>query len=136
MPQEDEKKLKRRLARVQGIGSLTWFSGVYPLVVLLLVLVTWTVAWVQLGHAPRKWLDDPKQIGAAVLLLLEALYSLATIWIVAALISTAFWSIGILSRFLQRDGRLWPVAIPLLAWGALVGLVHWDPGSVLEWLVD
>lgn len=135
MPQDDEKKLGRRLGRDQGIGVLTWLSGVYPLIVIFLVLLSWITSYVQLGHKPRYWVDDPQRISSALSVVVAALYLLAISWFVAAMISASLWAIGLISRILQRE-NLWAVAIPPLAWGVLVGLVYWDPGSVLKWLAD
>jgi len=59
MVQEDKRKFERRLGHVKGVSSLTWLAGVYPVIVISLVVLTWCLALMQLGHPPRYWVDDP-----------------------------------------------------------------------------
>jgi|SRR6185436_9339931 len=136
MLQEEITRFLRRLGEVKGLSSLTWFSAAYPAAMVLLVLLAWSLSFVQLGHPPRYWVDDPLQISGLVSLVVGSLYVLALLWLGAALVSAGFWSIGLLSRALKRELHFWPVVIPPVFWAALVGLVHWDPGAVLKWLVD
>jgi hypothetical protein len=62
---------------------------------LLLVLLAWSLAFAQLGHPPRYWVDDPVQINGPVSLVVESLSVLSLLWLGAALVSAGFWSIGL-----------------------------------------
>jgi len=136
MLQEENTRFLRRLGEVKGLSSLTWFSAAYPAAMVLLVLLAWSLSFVQLGHPPRYWVDDPFHISSLVSLVVESLSVLSLLWLGAALVSAGFWSIGLLSRVLRRELRFWPVVVPPVFWAAFVVLVHWDPGAVLKWLFD
>jgi hypothetical protein len=136
MLEEENMRFLRRLGEVKGLRSLTWFSAAYPAAMVLLVLLAWSLSFVQLGHPPRYWVDDPFQISGLVSLVVGSFYVLALLWLGAALVSAGFWSIGLVSRVLQTELRFWPVVIPPVFWAAFIGLVYWDPGAVLKWLFD
>jgi len=136
MLHEENTRFACRVGEVKGLTSLTWLSAAYPAIMVFLVLLAWSLSFVQLGHPPRYWVDDPFQISGLVSQVVGSFYVLALLWLGAALVSAGFWSIGLLSCVLQREFRFWPVVIPPVSWVAFVALVHWGPGAVLKWLFD
>ena len=119
MFQYQDRKVWGRLGRVEGLGILTWLSGIYPAIVFLLVFFAWATAWAQLGNPPQYSVDDPNRISFFVSSFLLLLYTLGILSLVAAFASALLWLIGLISRILQRDS-LWPAVIPVLAWTALL----------------
>jgi hypothetical protein len=55
------------LARPEGrLRAAVWVSSVYPFLILSSFYATWLTAWCVLGHRPRMYLDDPRDISPIV----------------------------------------------------------------------
>ncbi len=115
-----------------------WVLVGYPLFLVLGLYGTWLTSWVVLGRVPRYLLDDPKQINY-----LEGPFDVTLLVLVT---SPPAWVVGFIMTLLrtldpsrlERNGLLqsfWLLLI-LLYYGAVFGLLRWDPFRVLEWFLD
>jgi hypothetical protein len=111
-------------------------SAAFPLTCIWLVCIAWIIAFAQLGHPPRYYVDDLKEIGLIGALLQGAIVLCALFWIPAVMASAVFYTIGVLSRILQREFSFGGIAIPPLLWASLFAFVNWNPLSVFTWLGD
>lgn len=112
----------------------------YPVISIGLYYLTWLVAWIDIGHRPRPWLDDPNYCGPTVqvfswisaVLLLGVPFALIT-----ALVLGAFAVRSERSR-LKTDIVHYVVTflLPLTLFLACSILFVTDPFAVMDWISD
>ena len=121
------------------MGALAIASLAYPLLLCGSFYAEWFVAWSALGHQPRPFLDDPKNIVEIGHL------HLVTGVLIMGFIPMAFVSIALngLHVFWRHRGTkgvalalTLRTVIVLVAWGAVIAAVRWDPNRVVEWWFD
>jgi len=145
----DESTYRRELKRpprwilVAGI-LVGGFLAFYPVFYMVMIHLTWVVAWMELGRPPRPFLDDPKYIGGPV----DAWYSITRhvgSWSNLSLLLTAvmvFAGMAYRLYWLRWQSRawLWAILLPTGAWVATIGytflsmFLGWPPMPV--WFFD
>jgi hypothetical protein len=123
----------------QRLNVLYWIGTCYPLVALLSLYVTWFAAWFALGHPPRPYFDDPREIGPiAVPYLLTGFFLLKSPY--ALLISLGLMVARLVHRlWIERTEfarYLAPLVITPMTWAVAYELLIWDPLYVLYWYMD
>ena len=122
------------------IGRTTIVMSTYPIVVLLLIGLTWLIAYFSLGHPPRCMQDDPKSINEWVsavyvptmtaIMMIPIAFCLNLTWLVIDLVQCF--------RCERRLGRpyLRRTIMAVLMWSAFIVFAAIEPGRVFCWLFD
>jgi hypothetical protein len=121
------------------VGALAIASLLYPLLLWMAFYAEWFIAWSALGHPPRPMLDDPKniaEIGQLHLVTGVLIMGFLPMGLVAIVLNGlhAFWRHGSTSRVTLA--MVLRVVVVLLAWGASIAALRWDPHRVAEWWFD
>lgn len=110
----------------------------YPVFVLSAFYGIWLCAWVELGHMPRPYRDDPKGIGGIV----EIAYFAPAILIMVGPLLTP---LGFFASFFLPCGKKNSLIITIRFMFALLyvafcffafKLIQADPGGVFSWYFD
>ena len=124
-------------------GKLNWMTAILasmPVVLVITVLLTWSLAWIALGHRPVPWIDDPKGIDSAIV---QSSY-FATMMLIMALPPALLLTIVMLMvsgfRCILDRQRLRGFLILLAYVVASVSLAYLLltilPASIGKWLMD
>ena len=113
----------------------TVVSWCYPVAMVASFYATYLVAWVELGYAPRPWIDCPSSIGVWVGVFRYVpgvLLMGIPVGAMAGLVLTVFFVV-------RRYHWAWaPLAVVALCWLwiAAFAFLRWDPGRVGDWYTD
>jgi len=105
------------------LAIATWTVTLHPVMVPVYLYATWATAWWVLGHRPRLFLDDPKDLGLFVAVPFAMTYLAFLAWpisFVTGFFLTVDWS--------RTEPVLYPrlIIVPIAWLGTLVALM-WDP---------
>lgn len=116
---------------------LRWTPVASVALMLVAVYFSWVVAFWRLGRRPQPSWDDPKYIGGFSSDLHYACWKvilvLAATWAVSSLVVML---VGSLPKTKQRGGWWLGFAAGLVAFGLLIPLARFSPGSAVEWFLD
>jgi hypothetical protein len=124
--------------RARRMARLFWVAAFSPLFVLAGLYLIWADGWIALGHPPRFWVDDPKDIALS-----EGLdRSVTLVWLAAPFLFT-FALVHSNQEFeassrSQNDRLIRSRRILLIFLIAFVSFVMfaWDPLNIMKWLMD
>jgi hypothetical protein len=114
---------------------LAWVAGAFPIVLLLSAHLTWLLASVALGRAPRAFVDDPTAIAAGVSTAYAVTAFLAGCYAHAIFISAAL-AIGAGVTAERMSAGLRRMTLAALPWAAAALYGALDPLRVVAWLAD
>lgn len=107
-----------------------------PMISWVLAVGAQVVAWCELGHWPRAWIDDPKQIGPATHRAHE-LAGVACSALPIAFFATAGLVIVLGLRQTATSRSPWPIlGIVAAMWLAAFLLLALDPVDTVKWFFD
>lgn len=119
----------------KALSRVAFLSLFLPPLVLALLYGEWILATWSLGHVPRPYLDDPKDIaGSNWMHIVTALAIVGAM--PAALLAFVLnvVEIGINRPTVTRGASR--IIVVIVSWVALFALFRWDPGAVLYWWFD
>lgn len=124
-------------------GKLNWMTAILastPMMLPIMVTVTWFFAWIALGHRPVPWIDDPKGIDSS---LVQACYFITMILIMAIppalLLTFAMLLASGIRCFLDRHrlrGFLILLTYSLVSVSLGYFFVSMMPPTIGDWLMD
>ncbi len=120
-----------RLARSILLGCT------YPLLLIGSTYAAWFCGWVELGHQPEPWVDDPTQLEGISGLFQFMGWMLFLAFLPAIVITTGVWfyTVSTHSR-LEPNEREYAISLAVglpVAWLALFGLFALDPFEARVW---
>ena len=126
--------------RIRWIGRLALILAMYPLLLLALLYLTWLTAAASLGHWPRPYVDDARQINAVVTVLGNAsLVGLVFAFYflygnVIAIIADAVARL-VCERRLAASFFPLMIGLPMLTWCIAIVMLISDPAKIVPWLI-
>jgi hypothetical protein len=122
--------------RSNWLARLALASLFYPIIVALCTYGGWSIAWITLGRQPIPSIDDPIHINR----FLKVVHVITIIVLVgsvpAALTSFALTAMHVDINRASLRSLIVRFAWLILTWSGLWALSWWEPGNVLDWLLD
>jgi hypothetical protein len=126
--------------------ALTWHAAAvctlaaYPVLPTVALLVTWILAYFQLGHLPRANLDDPAAISTSIRLCVVLSWQLISSLSIVGVACLCGATSLVFRKLLFGTGSRSQVAslcgLSAATWLAFFLFVSWDPFGVFYWFFD